>query len=141
MQQSTTLDVERDHMTNIINELGQPIGFVLEKAGCSQVLMTEHAFEHNPNSIVYQARAIGYQRKLLELTIFFRSNLLTCFPTFLKCFQGLPLSKEDTEHLSKISRQLMNEDTEACRKEGGIFIYRNSIFQNPITQVQDGATS
>jgi SAM-dependent methyltransferase len=29
----------------------------LEKAGFSQVLMTEHAFEHNPNSIVYQARA------------------------------------------------------------------------------------
>jgi SAM-dependent methyltransferase len=27
----------------------------LEKAGFSQVLMTEHAFEHNPNSIVYQA--------------------------------------------------------------------------------------
>lgn len=29
----------------------------LEKAGFSQVLMTEHVFEHNPNSIVYQARA------------------------------------------------------------------------------------
>jgi len=29
----------------------------LEKAGFSQVWMTEHAFEHNPNSIVYQARA------------------------------------------------------------------------------------
>lgn len=28
----------------------------LEKAGFSQVLMTEHAFEHNSNSIVYQAR-------------------------------------------------------------------------------------
>ncbi len=28
----------------------------LEKAGFSQVLMTEHAFEHNPNSIVYQAK-------------------------------------------------------------------------------------
>lgn len=27
----------------------------LEKAGFSKVLMTEHAFEHNPNSIVYQA--------------------------------------------------------------------------------------
>lgn len=27
----------------------------LEKAGFSQVLITEHAFEHNPNSIVYQA--------------------------------------------------------------------------------------
>lgn len=29
----------------------------LEKAGFSQILMTEHAFEHNPNSLVYQARA------------------------------------------------------------------------------------
>lgn len=28
---------------------------LLEKAGFSQVLMTEQAFEHNPNSIVYQA--------------------------------------------------------------------------------------
>ncbi|MBI5274626.1 MAG: class I SAM-dependent methyltransferase [Chlamydiales bacterium] len=27
----------------------------LEKAGFSRVLMTEHTFEHNPNSIVYQA--------------------------------------------------------------------------------------
>lgn len=33
------------------------IELFLEKAGFSQVLMTEHAFEHNPNSIVYQARA------------------------------------------------------------------------------------
>lgn len=29
----------------------------LEKAGFSQILMIEHAFEHNPNSLVYQARA------------------------------------------------------------------------------------
>lgn len=29
----------------------------LEKAGFSQVRMTEHSFEHNPNSLVYQARA------------------------------------------------------------------------------------
>lgn len=29
----------------------------LKKAGFSQVRMTEHAFEHNPNSLVYQARA------------------------------------------------------------------------------------
>jgi len=29
----------------------------LEKAGFSEVEMTDHAFEHNPNSLVYQARA------------------------------------------------------------------------------------
>lgn len=62
---------------------------------------------------------VRYQKKLLELTVFFRSNLLTCFPTFLKCFQGLPLSKEDTAHLCKISRKLIEEDTEAYKKEGG----------------------
>lgn len=61
---------------------------------------------------------IGYQRKLLELTIFFRSNFLTCFPYFLKCFQGLPLRKEDTAHLCEISRKLMDEDTKAYRNEG-----------------------
>lgn len=31
------------------------MGLFLEKAGFSLVLMTEHAFEHNPNSIVHQA--------------------------------------------------------------------------------------
>lgn len=62
---------------------------------------------------------IGYQKKLFELAIFFRSNLLTCFPTFLKCFQGLPLSNEDMAHLCKISRKIMEEDTKAYLKEGG----------------------
>ena len=62
---------------------------------------------------------IGYQNKLLELVVFFRSNLLPCFPTFLKCFQELPLSKEDITHLCKVSRKLMDEGTEAYQKEGG----------------------
>lgn len=58
-----------------------------------------------------------YQRKLLELTVSFRSNLLTCFPSFLKCFQSL-LNKEDILLLCDISRELMNEDTEAYLNEG-----------------------
>ena len=62
---------------------------------------------------------IGYQNKLLELAVLFRSNLLPCFPTFLKCFQGLPLNPEDITYLCKVSKKLMDEDTEAYRKEGG----------------------
>jgi hypothetical protein len=62
---------------------------------------------------------IGYQRKLLELTVFFRSNLITCFSAFKACFKSLPLSKEDLSDLGKIAKTLLDEDTRAFRKEGG----------------------
>lgn len=54
--------------------------------------------------------SIGYQRKLLELAASLRSNLVPCFPTFIKCFLELPLSREDFAALCQISRKLSDED-------------------------------
>jgi hypothetical protein len=62
---------------------------------------------------------IRYQRKLLELAVFFRSNLITCFSAFHACFKSLPLNKDDANELSKIVKKLFDEDAEAYHKEGG----------------------
>ena len=60
---------------------------------------------------------IEYQRKLLELSIFFRSNLIPCFASFIKCFQKLLLSQEDLVSLCEISKKIMNEDEQAYLRE------------------------
>lgn len=65
---------------------------------------------------------IRYQRKHLELAVFFRSNLVTCLSAFQACFKGLPLNKSDAEELVKIVTTLFHEDTEAYRKEGGKYL-------------------
>jgi len=64
---------------------------------------------------------IRYQRKLLELAIFFRSDLITCFSAFHSCFKSLPLNNDDAKELSKIVKKLFDEDAEAYRKEGSIY--------------------
>jgi len=65
---------------------------------------------------------MGYQRKQLELAVFFRSNLITCLSAFQACFKGLPLNKSDADELVKIVKKLFDEDTEAYRKEGGKYL-------------------
>lgn len=62
---------------------------------------------------------IGHQRKQLELVVFFRSNLITCFSAFQACFKSLPLNKNDADELNKIVKKLFDEDMEAYRKERG----------------------
>jgi hypothetical protein len=62
---------------------------------------------------------MGYQKKQLELAVFFRSQLINCFSAFKACFKNLPLDQNDTDELSKIVKKLFDEDTEAYRKEGG----------------------
>lgn len=62
---------------------------------------------------------IRYQRKLLELAVFFRSNLIPCFSAFQICFKNLPLNKDDADELSQIAKKLFDEDAEAYCKERG----------------------
>jgi hypothetical protein len=62
---------------------------------------------------------IRYQRKHLELAVFFRSNLVTCLSAFQACFKNLPLNKNDADELMKTVKKLFDEDTEAYHKEGG----------------------
>jgi hypothetical protein len=62
---------------------------------------------------------IRYQRKLLDMAVFFRSNLITCISAFLACFKNLPLNKSDADELIKIVKKLFAEDTQSYREEGG----------------------
>lgn len=54
--------------------------------------------------------ASSYERKLLELTEFFKSSIWTSFQVFILCFYDLPLTKEDRDYLSDINRKFTAEE-------------------------------
>lgn len=56
----------------------------------------------------------GYERKLHELTHFFRSSIWSSFQTFLLCFiHELPLLKEDIEYLRNYDKKFQKWDSVA----------------------------
>lgn len=56
--------------------------------------------------------ACSYERKLFELTDFFKSSIWTSVQYFLQCFQDLPLNKEDFQQLMTIHRKFLEEETQ-----------------------------
>jgi len=55
--------------------------------------------------------ASTYERKLLELTEFFKSSIWTSFQIFIQCFHDLPLTKEDQDYLFDINKKFSDEET------------------------------
>lgn len=51
-----------------------------------------------------------HERKLLELTEFFRSSIWTSIQVFIQCFHDLPLGKEDLNHLFSIHSKIAKEE-------------------------------
>jgi hypothetical protein len=51
-----------------------------------------------------------HERKLLELTEFFRSSIWTSIQVFIQCFHDLPLDKEDLNHLFSIHSKIAKEE-------------------------------
>src|SRR5208337_2102216 len=59
-------------------------------------------FNNNGCTVNFEYKECTYQRKLYELTDFFKSSIWTAFQVFSLCFSNnLPLEKDDVELLDK----------------------------------------
>lgn len=104
-------DVDVKQHQELLNELYQKKSKFTHPAYATVREVTSYNVDGDTSVVEIDYGPCGYERKLHELTHFFRSSLWSSFQIFIACFvQEFPLAKEDIEYLHKYDKKFQSWD-------------------------------
>lgn len=99
-------DINEEQHRELLNELYQKKSKFTHPTYATVREVTKYAVNGTPLVVQIDYGPCGYERKLHELTHFFRSSIWSSFQTFFACFAlELPLLEEDIEYLRNYDKK------------------------------------